>query len=131
MLIFCDIVFLANTSTSAEALLHCLEQGVGGISLHMNIDKTEYITALNSGSLKLVDKFTYIRSRVSSMENDVNARLAKAWTAIDKSLVVWKSDQSDKMKRNFFQAAVMSILLYGCTTWILTKHIEKKLDGNC
>ena len=24
----------------------------------------------------------------------------------------------------------MSILLYGCTTWILTKHMEKKLDGN-
>ena len=24
----------------------------------------------------------------------------------------------------------MSILLYGCTTWTLTKLIEKKLDGN-
>ena len=34
------------------------------------------------------------------------------------------------MKRSFFQAAVVSILLYGCTTWTLTKHMEKKLDGN-
>ena len=34
------------------------------------------------------------------------------------------------MKRSFFQAAVMSILLYGCTTWTLTKRLEKKLDGN-
>ena len=34
------------------------------------------------------------------------------------------------MKRNFFQAAVTSILLYGCTTWTLTKRLEKKLDGN-
>ena len=24
----------------------------------------------------------------------------------------------------------MSILLYGCTTWMLTKRMEKKLDGN-
>ena len=24
----------------------------------------------------------------------------------------------------------MSILLYGCTTWALTKRMEKKLDGN-
>ena len=24
---------------------------------------------------------------------------------------------------------VVSILLYGCTTWTLTKHMEKKLDG--
>ena len=34
------------------------------------------------------------------------------------------------MERRFFQAAVVSILLYGCTTWTLTKRLEKKLDGN-
>ena len=34
------------------------------------------------------------------------------------------------MKRSFFQAAVVSILLYRCTTWTLTKRLEKKLDGN-
>ena len=34
------------------------------------------------------------------------------------------------MKHSFFQAAVASILLYGCTTWALTKRLEKKLDGN-
>ena len=32
-------------------------------------------------------------------------------------------------KCSFFQA-VMSILLYGCTTWTLTKCMKKKLDGN-
>ena len=34
------------------------------------------------------------------------------------------------MKRSFFQAVVVSILLYGCTTWTLTKRLKKKLDGN-
>ena len=34
------------------------------------------------------------------------------------------------MKSSFFQATVVSILLYGCTTWTLTKRLEKKLDGN-
>ena len=29
---------------------------------------------------------------------------------------------------HFFQ--VVSILLYGCTTWLLTKCMEKKFDGN-
>ena len=33
-------------------------------------------------------------------------------------------------KCSFFQAAVMSILLYECTTWTLTKRLEKNLDGN-
>ena len=34
------------------------------------------------------------------------------------------------MKRSFFQAAVVSILLYGSITWTLTKHMERKLDDN-
>ena len=57
-------------------------------------------------------------------------RLAKAWTTIDRLSVIWKSDLTDKMKRSFFQAAVVSILLYGCTTWTMTKRMEKKRDGN-
>ena len=32
------------------------------------------------------------------------------------------------MKRSFFLAVVTSILLYGCTTWTLTKRPEKKLE---
>ena len=31
----------------------------------------------------------------------------------------------------FILVAVMSFLLYGCTTWVLIKHIKKKLDQNC
>ena len=58
-----------------------------------------------------------------------NTRLTKAWTAIDRLSIIWKSDLTDKMKRSFFQAAVVSILLYGCTSWTLTKRL-KKLDGN-
>ena len=54
----------------------------------------------------------------------------QAWTAINRLSIIWKSDLTDKMKRSFFQAAVTSILLYGCTTWTLTKRLEKKLDGN-
>ena len=34
------------------------------------------------------------------------------------------------MKSSFFQAAIVSILLYGCTTWMLSKRMEKRLDGN-
>ena len=57
-------------------------------------------------------------------------RLTKAWTAINRLSIIWKSDLTDKMKCSFFQAAVVSILLYGCTTWTLTKQLEKKQDVN-
>ena len=51
-------------------------------------------------------------------------------TAIDRLSIIWKSNLTNKMKRSFFQAAVVSILLHGCTTWTLTKRLEKKLDDN-
>ena len=88
------------------------------------------ILILDGTSLKLIDKFTYLGSGVSSTERDIDTRLTKAWTAIDKLSVIWKSDLTDKMKRSFFQAAVVSILLYGCTTWTPAKRLEKKLNGN-
>ena len=56
--------------------------------------------------LKLVDKFTYLGSSVESTEKDIETRLTKAWTAINRLSIIWKSDLTDKMKRSFFQAAV-------------------------
>ena len=82
------------------------------------------------GLLKLVDKFPYPGSSVSSTEKDIDTRFTKTWTAIDRLSIIWKSVLTDKMKRSFFQAAVESILLYGCTTWTLTKRLKKKLDCN-
>ena len=114
------------------------EQAAASINLHVNAHKTEYmcynqtgdITTLDGTSLKLEDKFTYLGSSVSSTEKDIDTRLTKAWTAIDRLSIIWKSDWTDKMKRSFFKAAAVSILPYGCTTWTLTKRLKKKLDGN-
>ena len=96
----------------------------------MCYNQTGDMTTLDGTPLKLVDHFPYLGSSVSSTEKDIDMRLTKAWTAIDRLSIIWKSDLTDKMKRSFFQAAVVSILLYGCTTWTLTKRMEKKLDGN-
>ena len=104
----------------------------------MNTHKTDYMCYNQTGDIskqdgtphKLVDKFTYLGNSVSSTEKDIDTRLTKAWTAIDRLSIIWKSDLTEKMKRSFFQAVVVSILLYGCTTWTLTKWLEKKLDRN-
>ena len=133
-----DIAIQANKPNQTETLLHSLKQAATCIGLHVNAHKTEYmyfnqtgdISTLDGSSLKLVDKFTYIGSSVSSTEKDIDTWLTKAWTAIDKRSIIWNLDLTDKMKRSFCQAAVVSILLYGCTTWTLTKRLEKKLDGN-
>ena len=95
-----DIAILANTSDQAETLLHSLERAAAGISLNVNAHKTEYmchnqtgdISTLDGTPLKLVDKFTYLGSSVESTEKDIDTRLTKAWTAINRLSIIWKSD---------------------------------------
>ena len=97
-----NIALLANAPNQDETLLHSLERAAGGIGLHVNADKTEYMCFYQRGvtstrnfwSLKLVDKFTYLGSSVSSTETGINTRLTKAWTAIDRQSVIWKGDLS-------------------------------------
>ena len=72
------IARLVNSHTQADFLPHSLEQAAGGIGIHINTDKTEYmcfnqrgnISTRKGGPQKLVDEFTYLRSSVSSTEND-------------------------------------------------------------
>ena len=65
-----DIALLANSPTQAKSLLQRLERAAGGIGLHVNQNKTEYmyfnqrgdISTLKGDPLRLVDKFTYLGS---------------------------------------------------------------------
>ena len=101
-----DIALPANTPNQAEIQLHSLERAAADIDLHVNAHKTEYmyynqtgdISTLDGTSLKLVDKFTYRGSSVSPTEKDIDTWLTKAWTAIDRLSIIWKSDLTDKMK---------------------------------
>ena len=98
-----DIAILGNTPDQAETLLHSLERAAAGIGLNVNAHKTEYmcynqtgdISTLDGTPLKLVDKFTYLGSSVPSTEKDIDTRLTKAWTAINRLSIIWKSDLND------------------------------------
>ena len=75
-----DIAPLPNAPAQAETLQHSRERAAADIGLHVNAHKTEYmcfnqtgnISTLNGSSLKLVDKFTYLGSSVSSTEIDID-----------------------------------------------------------
>ena len=124
-----DLVLLTNTSAQAEPLLHSLELAVGGIGLYVNANKSEYmcfkqgtISTLSGKHLKLVDQFPHLSSNISPTEKDVNIHLLKGWNLIHGLSIPWKSDLLDKIKLGFFQAVAVSILLYGCITWMLKKN---------
>ena len=133
-----DIAILANTPDQAETLLHSLEWAAAGIGFYVNAHKTEYmcynqtgdISTLEGTPLKLVDKFTYLGSSVSSTEKDIETRLTKAWTAINRLSIIWKSVLTDKMKCNFFQAAVTSILHYMDANKTAGEEARRQLHKN-
>ena len=114
-----DLALQANELAQAESPLHSLEQAAGGIGLYVNTNETEFmhfkqegrISILRGKPMKLVDQFKYLGNNISSAESDVNMSISK-------------SDLSEKLKQDFFQAAFVSVLLYKYTTLILLKRIE-------
>ena len=76
-----NIAILAIAPAQAETLLHGLEPAAAGISLHVNVHKTEYIcfnqtgniSTLGGSSLKLIDKFTNLGSGVSPTKKNWHA----------------------------------------------------------
>ena len=135
-------MLLANTPNQAETLLHSLERAAAGIGLHVNAHKTEYmcynqtgdISTLDGTSLKLVDKFTYLGSSVSSTEKDINTGLTKAWTAIDRLSIIWKSDLTDKMTRSFLPGRgridTAIWMHYLETNWTTEEESRRQLHKN-
>ena len=128
------MALLANTPTQGESLPHNLEKAADGIDLHVNVNKTEYmcfnqnqtrdISTLTGGFLKIVDKFTYLGSNVLSTENDINTPLGKAWFAIDRLSVIWKSNLSDKIKYNISKQQLCLIYYIDAPhgRWLFTRR---------
>ena len=66
----------------------------------------------NDKPLKLVNQFTYLGSHISSTKSDVSIRKSNAWITIDSLTTRRKFNFSDKIKREFFQAVVVSITVW-------------------
>ena len=126
-----DLALLANIPDQTESLLHYLEQVTVGIGLYLNTNKTEFMCfkqanyALHCKPLKSVDQFTHLGSNISSTKSDVNTLQVKAWAAIDRLSIMWKSNHSDVY---FFQNVSVSILLHGCTIWTIAKRMKKMIN---
>ena len=77
--------------------------------------------------LALETNNSYLGSSVSSTEIDIKLATNLRHGHQSESLSIkWKSDLIDKINCSFFKATDVSILLYGCTTWTLTKRMEKR-----
>ena len=134
-----DIALLSDTLKEAETLLHHVQTSAKQIGLHINETKTEYMTfnvdnntvlqTIDGKRLSEVEDFLYLGSWIKSCEKDISVRITKAWTALRKMDTIWKSKLQPQLKISFFKTTVQSVLLYGSSSWTLTKTLEKKIDG--
>ena len=91
----------------------------------MYLQQEGAISTLIGRPIKLIDRFTYLGNDISSTESDVNMCPAKACTAINRLSIIWKSNLPDKRRWDILEDVAVSLLLYGCTTWTLTKRMDK------
>ena len=111
----------------AHKMTRSVHTGLSGFALEISPGWVAATVAIESLSTNKWSTYVYIILRFYIR---LSHCIRCLWTAINKLLVIRKSDLTDKIKQSFFQAAAVSIQLYGFTTWTLTKRREKKLDGN-
>ena len=132
-----DLALFSDSIADATSLLHYVEDAAQKIGLYVNARKTEFLCYNTTGTMKSLsgdnikqqEEFVYLGSNIASTKRDIEIRLGKAWGALDRLNKIWKSNLHANLKRDFFRATVESVLVYGSSTWTLTKHLEKSLDG--
>ena len=82
--------------------------------------------------LQVVDKFTYLGStlsRVVHIDDEVNARIAKASAAFGRLRgSVWDRSGIRLDKAEVYKAVVLPTLLYACETWTVYQRHAKRLN---
>jgi len=134
-----DIVLLDKTKQAAVDHLVFLRNEALKVGLCINMDKTKTMAfssppediILPSGEkIEHVQDFKYLGAKVSSSSTDVLARKALAWGAFWNLTSVWRAtDLPLLLKLRLFQSLCLSIFLYGCESWVITKALIKTINS--
>ena len=130
-----DIVLLENCIQIANLQLESLRSEAARVGLVINEKKTEVMTFnidqassnlggsgvhLSGVELARVDNFRYLGSMMKSTTSDFEYKRGLAWSAFRDMERIWKAEHLDlALKLRIFQASLLSVLLYGCESWII------------
>lgn len=138
-----DIALTYSTKCQIQQKVTNLSTTSKTTGLKINSEKTKLLSRLNTTSnknvqidehdIEAVESFVYLGAYISKSggtEEDIKARLGKARAAYSKLDKIWKNSQfTYKTKIKIFKSYVISVLLYSCECWRMTKTDEKKLDA--
>ncbi len=88
-----------------------------------------YTLNVDDNHFEVVEDFKYLGSYIGSTEKDVKNRIGLAWAAFPKLKSILTSSKTKvPPKMRLFDAACISILLYGCESLLLSTELTNKLD---
>ena len=134
-----DIALLESTIPRAQAQLTSTAAAAKVLGLIISVPKTEYMTVnchphptlqVYGESINHVTDFRYLGSKMASAASDFKRRKALAWSALWKLERLWGSSQlSISTKVKLFNTTCVTILLYGCESWVISHDMESKINA--
>ena len=136
-----DLLLLTSRVDHMQEKTARLEENAGRVGLKLNPQKCKWmkVNSRNSEGLRVrdslveeVNSFTYLEAQVTRDKGgtlDIKRRTALAYASFNRVNKIWSTRViSRNTKVTLFKTLVLSVLLYSCDTWKLTKGEEKKLD---
>ena len=136
---FADDIFLLESSIpSAQAQLTRTAAAAEQLGLIISVPKTEYMTIncnpqpplqVYGQPMKHVLNFKYLGSMMASGVSDQSRRRALAWVTFWKLEKIWRSPSiSISTKIKLFNTTCVTVLLYGCESWVISGDMENKIN---
>ena len=134
-----DIALLETIIPQAQVQLNGTAAAAGKLGLIINVPKTEFMTKncnphptlhVYGEPINHVTDFKYLGSKMASAASDLKRRKALAWCAFWKLERLWRSSQlSISIKVKLFHTTCVTILLYGCESWVVSHDMESKINA--
>ena len=137
-----DIALTSSTKCQIQQKVTNLSTTSMTTGLKINSEKTKLLrlnttsnenVQIDEHDIEDVESFVYLGAYISKSggtEEDIKARLGKARAVYSKLDKIWKNSKfTYKTKIKIFKSNVLSVLLYGCECWRMTKTDEQKLDA--
>ena len=134
-----DIALLESSISQAQAQLTKTAEAAADLGLVISTPKTEYMTVncnpqpallVYEYPINHVSDFRYLGSMVASGSSDLKRQKSLAWCAFWKLEQLWKSPHiSITTKVKLFNTTCVTILLYGCESWVISQDMENKINA--
>ena len=138
-----DVVLLGENFHDVQQMLDLVDRFASQIGLEINVAKTKYFSSGIPGSdqvlavrgemIESVNSFKYLGSSIlptGQAVDEIKTRInhgRAAFVRLKKALWM-RREISMKTKARVYQAAVRSVLLYGCETWPLREEDIRQLE---